>query len=71
MFSDTAIVKKKTLIQWFHAKIKSQNLEIDLRIKNQFERENAINWETNVLDASACLKLSHSNLTYQSFNVSW
>ena len=71
MFSDTAIVKKKPLIQWFHAKIKSQNLEIDLRIKNQFERENAINWETNVLDASACLKLSHSNLTYQSFNVSW
>ena len=34
---------KKTLLQWFDTKIKSQNLEIDLRVKNQFERENPIN----------------------------
>ena len=34
---------KKTLLQWFDTKIKSQNLEIDLRVKNQFERENPRN----------------------------
>ena len=28
-------------------KVKSQNLEINLKIKNQFERENPINWQTD------------------------
>ena len=40
-YFETAFVKK-TLLQWFDTK--SQNLEIDLKIKNQFERENPINW---------------------------
>ena len=36
-------IYKKTLLQWFDTKIKSQNLEINRRIKNQFERKNPIN----------------------------
>ena len=43
-YFETAFVKK-TLLQWFDTK--SQNLEIDLKIKNQFERENPINWQTD------------------------
>ena len=43
MFSIETEFIKNTLLQWFDTKIKSQNLEIHLRIKYQFERENPIN----------------------------
>ena len=36
MFSIETEFVKNTLLQWFDSKIKSQNLEIDLRIKDQF-----------------------------------
>ena len=47
MFSIETAFVKKTLTQWLDTKIKSQSLEIDLKIKNQFERENPINWQTD------------------------
>ena len=51
---ETAFVKN-ALLQWFHTKIKSQNLEIDLKMKNQFERENPINWQTDKCFRCKCL----------------
>ena len=48
-------IYKKTLLQWFDTKIKSQNLEIDRRIKNQFERKNPINQQNNKCVGCNCL----------------
>ena len=48
---------KKTLLQWFDTKIKSQNLEIDLRVKNQFERENPINKQNKCIGCNCLLKV--------------
>ena len=45
--TETAFVKKKTLIEWFNKKLKSQNLEIDILIKNQNERNNPIDWKND------------------------
>ena len=55
MFSIKTVFVKKTLLQWFDTKTKSQNLEIDLKIKNQFERENPINWQTDKCVGCKCL----------------
>ena len=40
----TALVKK-TLLERFNKKIKSQQLELDLLIKNQYERKHPIDWQ--------------------------
>ena len=55
MFSIETAFVKKTLLQWFDIKIKSQNLEIDLKMKNQFERKNPINWQTDKCVECKCL----------------
>ena len=45
---ETALAKKKkTLLEWFNKKIKSQYLELDLMIKNQYERKHPVNWKTD------------------------
>ena len=64
MFSIEIAFVKKTLLQWFETKIKSQNLEINLKIKNQFERENLINWQTDKCVGCKCLLKIHLALKY-------
>ena len=55
MFSiETAFIKKNSNSVVWH-KVKSQNLEINLKIKNQFERENPINWQTDKCVGYKCL----------------
>ena len=44
MFTIETAFVKKTLVEWFNKKIKSQYLEIDILVKNQYERKNPINW---------------------------
>ena len=34
-------------MEWFNKKIQSQYLEIDILIKNQYERKNPIDWEND------------------------
>ena len=43
MFTIEIALLKKTLLEWFNKKIKSQYLELDLMIKNQYERKHPIN----------------------------
>ena len=43
---ESALVKK-TLLEWFNKKIKSQHLELDFLIKNQYERKNPIDWNND------------------------
>ena len=45
MFSVKKALIKSVLLEWFNKKIKSQHLELDLLIKNKYERKNPINWE--------------------------
>lgn len=45
MFSFELSLVKKTILDWFNRKIKSQHLEIDLLTKNKYEKDNLINWE--------------------------
>ena len=47
---ETALIKK----HWFNKKIKSQYLELDLLEKNQYERKNSIDWQTNKCVISKC-----------------
>ena len=42
MFTIETVFVKKTLREWFNKKFKSQCLEIDILIKNQYERKNPI-----------------------------
>ena len=44
MFTIETAFVKKPLIDWFHKKFRSQYLEIDILIKNQYERKNRIDW---------------------------
>ena len=41
---ETALIKT-ALLSWFNNKIKSQYLELDLLVKNKFERQNPSNWQ--------------------------
>ena len=43
MFTIEIALLKKALLEWFNKKIKSQYLELDLMIKNQYERKHPIN----------------------------
>ena len=45
MFSIETALIKTTLLGWFNKKIKSQYLELDLAVKNEFERQNSIDWQ--------------------------
>ena len=45
MFSVENSLIKSTLLEWFKKKIKSQHLELDLLIKNKYERKNPTNWQ--------------------------
>ena len=45
MFSIETALIKTTLLGWFNKKIKSQYLELDLAVKNEFERQNPIDWQ--------------------------
>ena len=47
MFSIETALVKKTLLEWFNKKIKSQHLEADLLIKNQYKRKHPIDWQTD------------------------
>ena len=47
MFSIETAFVKKTLLEWFNKKFKSQQLEIDILIKNQYERKNQIDWKND------------------------
>ena len=47
MFSVESSFIKKTILSWFNKKIKSQNLEIDLSVKNIYEKNDLINWSTD------------------------
>ena len=38
---ETALIKS-TLLEWFNKKIKSQHLELDLLIKNKYEKKHPI-----------------------------
>ena len=38
MFSIESALIKNTLLSWFNKKIKSQNLQIDIDIKNKYEK---------------------------------
>ena len=44
-FSIKTALIKATLLGWFNKKIKSQYLELDLAVKNKFERKNPIDWQ--------------------------
>ena len=44
MFSIELCLIKNILLPWFNKKIKSQNLQIDLFVKNKYEKNNPINW---------------------------
>ena len=43
MFTIETALVKKALLEWFNKKNKSQYLELDLMIKNQYERKHPIN----------------------------
>ena len=47
MFSIELSLIRKTILSCFNKKINSQNLEIDLCIKNMYEKNNPINWSTD------------------------
>ena len=47
MFTVKTAFVKKTLMEMFNKKFKSQYLKIDILIKNQFERENPIDWKND------------------------
>ena len=46
MFTIKTALVKKTPIEWFDKKITLQYLQLDLMIKNQYERKHPINWKT-------------------------
>ena len=47
MFSIELSLIEKTILSCFNKKINSQNLEIDLCVKNMYEKNNPINWSTD------------------------
>ena len=47
MFTIESALVKKTLLEWFNKKIKSQHLELDFLIKNQYDRKNPIDWNND------------------------
>ena len=47
MFTIETAFVKKTLMEWFNEKFKSQYLENDILIKNQYERKNPIDWKSD------------------------
>ena len=47
MFTTETAFAKNRLIEWFNKKFKFQNLEIDILIKNQYERHNPIDWKND------------------------
>ena len=47
MFTIATAFVKKILMEWFNKKFKSQYLEIDIIIKNQYERKNPIDWKND------------------------
>ena len=44
MFTIETALIKKTLVEWFNKKLKSQHLELDLLEKDQYERKHPIDW---------------------------
>ena len=47
MFTTETAFAKNRLIEWFNKKFKFQNLETDILIKNQYERNNPIDWKND------------------------
>ena len=47
MFTIETALIKKTLVEWFNKKNKSQHLALDLLENNQYERKHPIDWQTN------------------------
>ena len=70
---ETALAKKKkTLLEWFNKKIKSQYLELDLMIKNQYERKHPVNWKTDkCVICKMLLKIDPLGYDMQSLKMSY
>ena len=47
MFSIELSLIKQTLLAWFNRKIKSQHLQLDILVKNKYEKQHPINWTTD------------------------
>ena len=47
MVTTESALMKKTLLEWFNKKIKSQHLELDFLRKNQYERKSPIDWNND------------------------
>ena len=68
---ETALAKKK-LLEWFNKKIKSQYLELDLMIKNQYERKHPVNWKTDkCVICKMLLKIDPLGYDMQSLKMSY
>ena len=48
IFSIGATLIKNTLLSWFNKEIKSQNLQINIDIKNKYERKHPIQWDKDI-----------------------
>ena len=49
-------------MDWFNKKIKSQHLELDLLMKNKYEKKNPINWqEDKCVICKMLLKIEAAN----------
>ena len=67
MFTIETAFVKKTLIDWFNKKFWSKYLEIDIRVKNQYERKKPIDW--NKYNCVICkIPLKFDPTTHQTLN---
>ena len=49
MFSIESALIKNTLLSWFNKKIKSQNLQSDIDIKNKYEKKkHPLQWDKDI-----------------------
>ena len=44
---ECALVKKKTLLDWFNKNYRTQYLEVNAFLKMQYERNNPLNWKND------------------------
>ena len=71
LFIKTAFVKK-TLVEWFSEKFESQYLEIDILVKNQYERNNPIDWNKDkCVTCQMPLKVDPTNHKTPSMEMSY
>ena len=47
MFCIKSVLVKKTLLDWFNKKYRTQYLEINAFVKMQYERNNSVNWKND------------------------